>query len=161
DFPAPNISAEKRFTTTVPLQRLFLMNSDFMQIEAEELAKRVAAEPDNRARVRKTYQLVYGRDATESEVKLGLDYLRTEPLKEYEENKKKAGEAEAKKRKPAEGVTESKPAEGASESGEAKPGEPKLTSEAKPAPAPVEPTAESTGAVPETLPAEAFATPEG
>jgi len=26
DFPSPNISAEKRFTTTVPLQRLFLMN---------------------------------------------------------------------------------------------------------------------------------------
>ena len=55
DFPTPNISAEKRFTTTVPLQRLFLMNSDFMQIEAEELAKRVAAEPDNRARIRKLY----------------------------------------------------------------------------------------------------------
>ena len=32
DFPNPSISAEKRFTTTVPLQRLFLMNSDFMQI---------------------------------------------------------------------------------------------------------------------------------
>ena len=55
DFPAPNISAEKRFTTTVPLQRLFLMNSDFMQAEAEALAKRVAAEPDNRARIRKAY----------------------------------------------------------------------------------------------------------
>src|SRR5690242_3071896 len=48
DFPAPNISAEKRFTTTVPLQRLFLMNSDFMQLEAEELARHVAGEPDNR-----------------------------------------------------------------------------------------------------------------
>src|SRR5262249_30123898 len=46
DFPSPNISAEKRFTTTVPLQRLFLMNSDFMQIEAEELAKRVSGEAD-------------------------------------------------------------------------------------------------------------------
>ena len=42
DFPTPNISAEKRFITTVPLQRLFLMNSDFMQLESEELAKRVA-----------------------------------------------------------------------------------------------------------------------
>ena len=40
-----HFSAEKRFVTTVPLQRLFLMNSDFMQIQAEELAKRVAAEP--------------------------------------------------------------------------------------------------------------------
>ena len=49
DFPSPSISAEKRFVTTVPLQRLFLMNSDFMQMEAEELAKRVANEPDNRS----------------------------------------------------------------------------------------------------------------
>jgi Protein of unknown function (DUF1553). len=31
DFPSPNLSAEKRFTTSVPLQRLFFMNSDFMQ----------------------------------------------------------------------------------------------------------------------------------
>ncbi|MBS1853833.1 MAG: PSD1 domain-containing protein [Acidobacteria bacterium] len=89
DFPAPNISAEKRYTTTVPLQRLFLMNSDFMQVEAEALARRVAGEPDNRARIRKVYQLVYGRDPSEQEIKLGLDYLRSEPMKEYEENKNK------------------------------------------------------------------------
>src|SRR6185369_1237363 len=57
DFPSPSISAEKRFTTTVPLQRLFLMNSDFIQVEAEELAKRVAGEPDNRARIKKAYLL--------------------------------------------------------------------------------------------------------
>jgi cytochrome c553 len=92
DFPSPNISAEKRFTTTVPLQRLFLMNSDFMQIESEELAKRVASEPDNRARIRKAYLIVYGRVPTEEETKLGLDYLHTEPLTEYEENKNKPKE---------------------------------------------------------------------
>ena len=95
DFPAPNISAEKRFTTTVPLQRLFLMNSDFMQVEAEELAKRVAAEPDNRARISKVYQLVYGRDPSEAEIKLGVDYLHAEPMLEYEENKNKPPEAAA------------------------------------------------------------------
>jgi hypothetical protein len=89
DFPTPSISAEKRFTTTVPLQRLFLMNSDFMQVESEELAKRVAAEPDNRARIRKAYQLIYGRDPKEEEIKLGIGYLHEEPLKEYEENKDK------------------------------------------------------------------------
>ncbi len=92
DFPSPNISAEKRFTTTVPLQRLFLMNSDFMQIEAEELAKRVANEPDNRARIRKVYQLAFAREPSEAEIKIGLDYLHTEPLKEYEENKNKPKE---------------------------------------------------------------------
>jgi cytochrome c553 len=92
DFPAPNISAEKRFTTTVPLQRLFLMNSDFIQVESEELAKRVAGEPDNRSRIRKAYLLAYGRDPNDEEVKLGLEYLHTEPLREYEENKKAAPE---------------------------------------------------------------------
>ena len=93
DFPAPNISAEKRFTTTVPQQRLFLMNSDFMQAEAEELAKRVASEPDNRARIKKVYLLVYGRDPSEAEIKLGIDYLHSEPMREYEENKNKPPEA--------------------------------------------------------------------
>jgi mono/diheme cytochrome c family protein/cytochrome c553 len=92
DFPAPNISAEKRFTTTVPLQRLFLMNSDFIQVEAEQLAKRVSAEPDNRARIKKAYLLAYGRDPSEEEVKLGIEYLHAEPLREYEENKKAAPE---------------------------------------------------------------------
>jgi len=90
DFPPPNISAEKRFTTTVPLQRLFLMNSDFMQVEAEEIAKRVAGEPDNRARIRKVYLLAYGREPSENEIKLGIDYLHAEPMREYEENKKAA-----------------------------------------------------------------------
>ncbi len=89
DFPSPNISAEKRFTTTVPLQRLFLMNSDFMQIEAEKLSDRVSIEPDNRARIRKAYELAYNRDPSEAEIKLGLDYLHAEPLKEYDENKNK------------------------------------------------------------------------
>ena len=92
DFPSPAISAEKRFTTTVPLQRLFLMNSDFMQVEAEELAKRVAGEPDNRARILKAYQLAYGRAPSAEEIQIGLDYLHTEPLKEYEENKNKPAE---------------------------------------------------------------------
>jgi len=92
DFPSPNLSAEKRFVTTVPLQRLFLMNSDFMQLQAEELAKRVALQPDNRARIKKAYQYVYGRDASEEEIKMGLEYLKSEPLLEYEERKNKPPE---------------------------------------------------------------------
>src|SRR4029077_20804687 len=94
DFPAPNISAEKRFATTVPQQRLFLMNSDFMQAESEELAKRVAAEPDNRSRIKKAYLLVYGREPSEQEIKLGIEYLHAEPMREFEENKNKPAETQ-------------------------------------------------------------------
>jgi len=66
------------------------MNSDFMQVEAEELAKRVANEPDNRSRIKKAYHYVYGRDASDEEIVLGLEYLKNEPLLEYEERKAKA-----------------------------------------------------------------------
>lgn len=113
DLPSPNISAEKRFVTTVPLQRLFLMNSDFMQIEAEALAKRVAAEANNRERIRKMYKIVYGRDASESDIKLALEYLKTEPLLEYEERKKAAElkKASPKDRKGPESPKEMKPKE--------------------------------------------------
>jgi hypothetical protein len=96
DFPSPHMSAEKRFVTTVPAQRLFLMNSDFMQLQAEELAKRVAGEANNRERIRKAYKLVYGRDATEQEIALGVQYLKEEPLREYEERKKKEAEEKDK-----------------------------------------------------------------
>lgn len=98
DFANPNISAEKRFTTTVPLQRLFLMNSDFMQLEAEELAKRLAKEPDNRSRIRKAYEIAFGRQPSEQEIRLGLEYLKSEPLVEYEERKKKKAEEDFKKK---------------------------------------------------------------
>src|SRR5207249_6932811 len=87
DFPSPNLSAEKRFTTTVPLQRLFFMNSDFMQQQGELLARRVASEPTNTARIEKAYRLVFGRAPTDAEVRAGLEHLATEPMKEYEERK--------------------------------------------------------------------------
>jgi len=107
DFPSPNLSAEKRFTTTVPLQRLFFMNSDFVQQQAEHLAQRVASEPDNTARIQKAYRLVFGRAATPDEVKIGLEYLRAEPMKEYEERKAESQKKEAQKDKAPEAKSES------------------------------------------------------
>lgn len=87
DFPAPTLSAEQRFATNVPLQRLFLMNSDFMQQQGELVARRVEAEPDVRARIRKAYRLVFGRDPLDAEVAAGVQYLTTEPMRSYEERK--------------------------------------------------------------------------
>jgi hypothetical protein len=144
DFPSPQISAEKRFTTTVPLQRLFLMNSDFVQIEAEELAKKIASEPNNRARIKKVHELVYGREPTEAEIALGLEYLSTEPLKEYEEIK--AEEAKAKEKAAA-----ARPARGGKGAGAKDAPKPEMTSEVKP---------EGSGATAEVAPAEIAATTE-
>lgn len=96
DFPSPNISAEKRFTTTVPLQRLFMMNSDFVQLEAEQLVKRVAAEPDQRSQIRKMYEIIYGRDPAEREFVAAAEFLKNEPLIQYQERKTKSSTAETK-----------------------------------------------------------------
>jgi hypothetical protein len=95
DFPSPMISAEKRYASNVPLQRLFFMNSDFVQQQAELLARKVAEEPDTTARIQKAYKLLYGRTATNEELKAGLEYLRTEPMKEYEERKAREKEKKA------------------------------------------------------------------
>ena len=107
DFPAATISAEQRFSTNVPLQRLFFMNSDFIQQQAEKIAQKVQGEPDNRTRVTKAYRMIFGRAPTEAELTTALEYLSAEPLRAYEERRlaeekeKKEKEADPKKAKPA------------------------------------------------------------
>lgn len=96
DFPSPSISAEQRFTTNVPLQRLFFMNSDFVQQQAELLAQKLDGEPTREARIQKAYRLVFGRAATAEEIKLGIEYVRSEPMKGYEERKKEEDEKKEK-----------------------------------------------------------------
>ncbi len=87
DFPSPSSSAEKRHTTNVPLQRLFFMNSDFVQQQAELLARRTAAEPDNAARIGAMYRLLFGRAPDDKELAAGLAFLKAEPVQSYEERK--------------------------------------------------------------------------
>ncbi|HEY7290092.1 MAG TPA: PSD1 and planctomycete cytochrome C domain-containing protein [Vicinamibacterales bacterium] len=101
DFPSPNLSAEKRFTTSVPLQRLFFMNSDFMQQQAERVASQLVTETDNTARIRKAYELIFGRQPTDVELRAGLAFMTTEPLKDYEERKAASAKAASEKDKDA------------------------------------------------------------
>ncbi len=87
DMPSPTISAEQRFTTNVPLQRLFFMNSDFVHQYSEQLARNIATEPDNRARIVAAYRRIFGRPPTEAESRAGLEFVAAEPMKAYEERK--------------------------------------------------------------------------
>ena len=90
DFPSPSQSAEQRFATTVPLQRLFFMNSDFIQQHAERLAERVADLPDDAARIEKVYRLLFGRVPTADELKAANAFLQAEALKQYDDRKAEA-----------------------------------------------------------------------
>jgi hypothetical protein len=90
DFPSPSQTAEQRFSTSVPLQRLFFMNSDFVQQHAERLAAAVSDEPDDSSRITKAYRLIFGRPPSPSELQAGRDFLAGEPLKQHEERRSAA-----------------------------------------------------------------------
>ena len=76
DFPDPNITAGERAVTTVPLQQLFVMNSDFMIAQAKALAKRLTqdagTDPD---RVTRCFALLYGRSPSSLELKSALEFM--------------------------------------------------------------------------------------
>jgi hypothetical protein len=83
DFPSAAIHSPQRQTTTSPLQQLFLMNSEFVQDRAADLAEQVEKEPDVPARVRALYRRLLGRDPSEDELKLAEQFLATGPLAQY------------------------------------------------------------------------------
>ncbi len=79
DFPNPSFTAEQRFSTIVPLQRLYFMNSSFVYKQADQLARRIYASGDDNTRIRGAYRILYGRAPTPKEAELGLNFLRTTP----------------------------------------------------------------------------------
>jgi hypothetical protein len=78
DFPDPNITSDKRTVTAVPLQQLFVLNSEFMERQAKALAARLTSAPvDDAEKVRRAFPLLYARPATDREVALAVDFLGT------------------------------------------------------------------------------------
>jgi hypothetical protein len=77
DFASPDTHAPQRYTTTVPQQALFLMNSPFAVQQAKAVANRPevvgAATPESRIEV--LYRLLYGRLSTAEEVELGVRFV--------------------------------------------------------------------------------------
>jgi len=67
DYPIPTLSAERRYTTNVALQRLYFLNNDFVHKQAAALAERVKTAGSDDAQVRKTFEIVYQRDPTADE----------------------------------------------------------------------------------------------
>ncbi|MFO0903993.1 MAG: PSD1 and planctomycete cytochrome C domain-containing protein [Pirellulales bacterium] len=77
DFPDPNLTSEQRVITTVPLQQLFVLNSDFMVRLARGLASRAEREggADETQRLELAYQAAFGRRPSPEELQLGRDFL--------------------------------------------------------------------------------------
>jgi hypothetical protein len=80
DFATPESHVPQRFLTTVPQQALYFMNSPFILEESKHLVARheIRSAPNDRARVDRLYQDIYGRAATSDEIQVALDYIRSE-----------------------------------------------------------------------------------
>ena len=78
DFPDPNITSDRRTSTTVPLQQLFVLNSGFMNKQAQALVKRLEKDvPDGGSeRIRQAYRLLFARGPSASEVTIGEEFLK-------------------------------------------------------------------------------------
>ena len=80
DHPDPNVHAARRSETTTPLQKLFVLNSDFMIANAKRLATRLNQEiPDNLpARIDRAFEVVFGRTATADEMVMAESFVADE-----------------------------------------------------------------------------------
>ncbi|MGA3234911.1 MAG: PSD1 and planctomycete cytochrome C domain-containing protein [Bryobacteraceae bacterium] len=80
DFPNPNGTSEQRLQTTVPLQKLFFMNSPFVIAQSAALTARVAANAtSDDQRITATYRFVLQRDPTPEERRLAREFIGGNP----------------------------------------------------------------------------------
>ncbi len=80
DFASPDTTSPQRFTTTVPQQALFLMNSPFVVQQATNLIRRpdVQSAGDDLARLRRLHQIVFQRPPDDDEIALARRFLAAE-----------------------------------------------------------------------------------
>ncbi len=82
-FDAPSLvtNCTQRVQTTIPLQSLKLLNSDFVRERASSLAKRTAQESgdDAATRLQRLYLLTVGRPSTDAERQSSLEFLQQQP----------------------------------------------------------------------------------
>jgi hypothetical protein len=78
DYPDPNVHSAKRSETTTALQKLFMINSNFMVEQAKRLAKRITlgSTMTDLTNIQRAYAILYNREPTHEEINLALSFLR-------------------------------------------------------------------------------------
>ncbi|MEM6779638.1 MAG: PSD1 and planctomycete cytochrome C domain-containing protein [Planctomycetota bacterium] len=80
DFPDPNTSSPGRSESIVPTQALYLMNGDFIATQAAGLSETLTNRFDSVGdRVRAAFLWVYGRPATQDEMRAAEAFFREYP----------------------------------------------------------------------------------
>ena len=76
DFAGPDTTCPKRFTTTVPQQALYLLNSPFIEAQAKRLGARSGVmSADDEERIRVIYRLAYQREPSAEELDLAKAFV--------------------------------------------------------------------------------------
>jgi hypothetical protein len=78
DQPDPNVTCERRNTTTVPTQALTLSNNEFVLIQAQRFAERVMREAgsDAEMQIQTLYRVALGRAPDQQELKSALSFVQ-------------------------------------------------------------------------------------
>jgi hypothetical protein len=76
DFAGPDTTCPQRFTTTVPQQALYLLNSPFIEAQAKRLSARSGVtSADDEERIRVIYRLAYQREPSAAELALAKGFV--------------------------------------------------------------------------------------
>ena len=79
DAANPDASTERRVVSTVAPQSLFLLNHGFVLEQADQVARRLAHQaPDEAARIRLAYQVLFGRPPSREETEIARGLLAEE-----------------------------------------------------------------------------------
>jgi mono/diheme cytochrome c family protein len=83
DFANPDVSSAGRFETMVAPQALFLLNSPLLSECARGVVERCEpAGPEEEAKIRRLYEILFQRRPTRAELKLGQNYLANQPARD-------------------------------------------------------------------------------
>jgi len=76
DFAGPDTTCPQRFTTTVPQQALYLLNSPFIEAQARRLGTRSGvSSTDVEERICAIYRLAYQREPSAEEMGLAMRFI--------------------------------------------------------------------------------------
>src|SRR4051812_25989731 len=80
DFASPDQTSPRRFTTTVPQQALFMLNSPFIVQQVRGVLQRpeLAQNEQTDHKIAELYRLLFDREPTSDEKALGHSYLQSE-----------------------------------------------------------------------------------
>lgn len=79
DFPDPNVHASRRLETNTPLQKLFLLNSDFLIAQTDNIFAKLEPTTSPKQNVMAIFQMILQRQPDADELAKSVAYLKAHP----------------------------------------------------------------------------------